>query len=164
MKKLNVEVEVLKLKEAIVVAENDNATEEEVSAALIIIDKLYKKIAPHHHKLKSKLETFNANKQLELELIYSNTDGDSVGVLTEEVTHTSVDMVGIHKDAQANVSATYSDPIYEQVFTPNVRAKKSEVIRLAQEGVLPNANQRVKTMTYYQTKLFDYKEPNKEDK
>lgn len=162
MKKLNVEVEVLKLKDAIVVAENENATENEVAAALLIIDKFNKKIAPHLNKLRNKLELINANKQQQLELVYSNTDGDSVGVLTEEVTHTSVDMVGIHKDAGANISVTYTDKVYEQVFKPNVRANKKEVIRLAQEGLLPNGNQRVKTVTYQQTKLFDYVESNKD--
>lgn len=162
MKKLNVEVEVLKLKDAIVVAENENATENEVAAALLIIDKFNKKIAPHLNKLRNKLELINANKQQQLELVYSNTEGDSVGVLTEEVTHTSVDMVGIHKDAGANISVTYTDKVYEQVFKPNVRANKKEVIRLAQEGLLPNGNQRVKTVTYQQTKLFDYVESNKD--
>lgn len=162
MKKLNVEVEVLKLKDAISVAENENATENEIAAALLIIDKFNKKITPHLNKLRDKLEVINHNKQQQLELVYSNSDGDSVGVLSEEISYTSVDMVGIHKDAGANISVTYTDKVYEQVFKPNVRANKKEVIRLAQEGVLPNASQRVKTVTYQQTKLFDYVEPNKD--
>ena len=164
MKKLNVEVEVLKLAEAIAVSEDANATEEQIGAALIVLDKFYKKLTPHYNKLKNSLETLNANKQMELELVYSNSDGDGVGILTDEITHTSVDMVGIHKDAQANISVSYSNDVYKQVFTPNVRAKKAEVIRLAQEGVLPNANQRVKTVTYLQTKMFDWKEPKTSDK
>lgn len=163
MTRKTIEVEVLKLKDAIIIAENDNATEEEVAAALIIIDKFNNKISKHKHKLSNKLMAINASKQMSLELVYSNPDGDGVGVLSEEVEHISVDMVGIHKDAQANISVTYSDEIYKQVFTPNVRAKKSEVIRLAQEGVLPNATQRVKKTTVEQIKLFDYKESSKSE-
>ena len=162
MKKLNVEVEVVKLNEAITIADNPTATENEVAAALIIVDKLANKLGTYKHRLSNRLMDINAKKQQQLELVYSNPNGDGVGVLTEEIEHISVDMVGIHKDAGANISVTYTDKVYEQVFTPNVRANKKEVIRLAQEGVLPNANQRVKKVTIEQIKLFDYKEPNKE--
>ena len=165
MSKINMEVEVLKLKDAIIVAEDTDATEEDVAAALITIDKFVKKISIYNAKLSNRLEAINNAKQQELELVYTNYDGDSIGVLTEEIEHVSVDMVGIHKDAQANIQVSYSDAIYEQLFKPNVRANKKDVIRLAEEGVLPNSNQRVKKVTYLQTKLFDYKakeEPNKE--
>lgn len=158
-----IEVEVLKLKDALAVSANENATDEEVRAAYLTLRGFFNKISEHYTKIKNRVEAIDAGKQMEMELVFSNSDGDSASVLTEEVTHSVVDMVGIHKDAQAQVTASYSDPIYEQVFKPMVRAKKADVIRLANEGVLPNANQRVKTVTYHQTKLFDYKEV-KEDK
>lgn len=164
MKKLNVEVEVKKLSEAVATSENENATEEEIAAALIVVNDFYKKLLIPYTKLKTQLETLNANKQMELELVYSNPEGDGIGILTDEITYTSVDMVGIHKDAQPQVTATYSDKIYEQIFTPNARASKKDVIRLAREGVLPNASKRVKDVTYYQTKMFDWKEPKNSDK
>lgn len=162
MKKLNVEVEVLKLKDAIVVMEDENASEESIAAALITIKGLADKLATYKHKLSSRLEVINASKQMQLELIYSNNEGDGIGVITEDVEHISVDMVGVHKDAQANISVTYSDKIYEQLFKPTIRANKKDVIRLADEGLLPNSNQRVRKGTIQQTKLFDYKEPSKD--
>ena len=162
MKKMNIDVEVLKLKDAIAVAGNQNATEEEIAGALITVNKFFAELGKHKHNLTTRLEVLNAAKQMQLELVYSNANGDGVGVLTEDIEHISVDMVGIHKDAQANISVTYSDKIYEQIFKPNVRADRKSVIKLAEEGVLPNATQRVRKGTIQQTKLFDYQEPNKE--
>jgi hypothetical protein len=160
--KFNMEVEVLKLKDAIVVASNTNATEQEVAGALITVNKFFKELSKHKYTLSNKLQEINNSKQMELELVYSNTNGDSLSVLSGTIEHTSVDMVGVHKDAQANISVTYSDKIYEQVFKPNVRASKKDIIKLAEEGLLPNASQRVKKISYQQTKLFDFVEPNKE--
>jgi hypothetical protein len=162
MKRFDINVEVLKLKDAIAVASNVNATESEVAGALITVDKFFKELSKHKYNLTNKLQEINAAKQMELELVYSNTNGDSLGILSETIEHTSVDMVGVHKDAQANISVTYSDKVYEQVFKPNVRASKKDIIKLAEEGLLPNASQRVKKISYQQTKLFDYVEPNKE--
>lgn len=162
MKRFNIDVEVLKLKDAIAVASNPKATEEEIAGALITVDKIFKELSKHKFTLTNKLQEINAAKQMELELVYSNTNGDSLGILSETIEHTSVDMVGIHKDAQANISVTYSDKVYEQVFKPNVRASKKDIIKLAEEGLLPNAPQRVKKFSYQQTKLFDYTTPNKE--
>lgn len=162
MERKVIDVDVLKLKEAIAVVEDDNATEEEVAAALIVVDKLANKLATYKHKLSDKIKNINASKQMELEIVYSNPEGDGVGVLSDTIEYVSVDMVGVHKDAGANISVTYSDTVYEQLFKPVVRCKKSEVIRLANEGVLPNASKRVKKMTVEQVKLFDYKEPDKD--
>lgn len=154
-------VDTVSLDNAIAIAVNENATADEVRAAYLIIKGVFNDLSTYYHNIRNRVEALSAGTQMSMEEIIMNTDGDCASVLTEEITHTSVDMVGIHKDAQAQVTASYSDPIYAQVFTPNVRAKKSEVIRLAQEGKLPNANQRVKTVTYQQTKLFDFVESNK---
>jgi hypothetical protein len=162
MKRFDINVEVLKLKDAIAVASNPNATEQEVAGALITVDKFFKELSKHKHTLSNKLQEINAAKQMELELVYYTTNGDGLGVLSETIEHTAVDMVGVHKDAQANISVTYSDKVYEQVFKPNVRASKKDIIKLAEEGLLPNASQRVKKISYQQTKLFDYVTPNKE--
>lgn len=159
MSRINIEVEVLKLKEAIAVSENVNASEDEVAAALIIINNFSTKLSTYKYQLDNKLKDINLSKRQPLELVYSNFNGDGVGVIVEEKTHTTVDMVGVHKDAQAVLNVVYSNDIYSQVFTPTVHANKSKVIQLAEKGLLPNANQRVKKVTVEQIKLFDYVKP-----
>lgn len=153
-----VNVELIKLSEALAIAKDDNATEEQIASALIVVNKVYRTLGATKSNLEDKIKAFNLAKQQQLELVYSNFD-EGVGVITEQREHHIVDMVGIHKDAKANISVTYSDTVYEQVFTPNVRANKKAVIKLAEEGVLPNASKRVKKVTVEQAKLFDFKEP-----
>lgn len=155
-----INVELLKLKDAIAVAEKGVASEEELAAAYLVIKKFGDKLSGYQYTLSDKLKSINLAKQQQMELVYSNTDSETT-ILTEEVTYTSVDMRGIHKDANAQIEVTYSNPIYNLLFTPVVKANRKQAIALAETGVLPNANKHVKKTTYWQTKLFDFKESDK---
>ena len=151
------EINTITLGEAMNIASDyKNATEEQLASARKALKVIYDKISIAFNLVGTELE-IRASQKMAQDTIFSyiSNDGTGTEVLTETVTVTSVDLAGIHKDAQATVTATYADPIYEQLFKPTIVGSKKEAIRLAKEGILPNASKRVKTTTITQTKLFD---------
>lgn len=151
------EIKNINLGEAMAIASNHtNATEEELASARKALKAVYDKISIAFNLVGTELEV-RASQKMAQDTIFSyiSDDGTGAEVLTETVTVTSVDFVGLHKDAQAVVTATYADPVYEQLFKPTIVGSKKDAIRLAKEGILPNASKRVKTATITQTKLFD---------
>lgn len=151
------EIDAIKLSEAMTIASDyKNATEELLASAHLTIRDYYNKISTALTLVDLELKDRIRKKQVQNTIFtYLAPDGEGAEVLTETVTHTSVDLAGIHKDAQAQVSASFSDPVYEELFTPTIRGSKAKAIQLAQEGRLPNATKRVKTTTITQVKLFD---------
>ena len=141
------------------IADDPNASEEDLASARIALNKIYSSCTEARNKIADRLEAINLAKQQQLDIRYSNFDGE-VNILVEHKEHHIVDMVGIHKDAQAIIEVKYSDKVYEQVFQPVVKASKKTVIKLAEEGVLPNASKRVKKVVVEQAKLFDFVEPS----
>lgn len=151
------EINTITLGEAMNIASDcKKATEEQLASARKTLKGIYDKISIAFNLVGTELE-IRASLKMAQDTIFSyiSNDGTGTDVITETVTVTSVDLAGIHKDAQAIVTATYADPIYEQLFKPTIVGSKKEAIRLAKEGVLPNASKRVKTATITQTKLFD---------
>lgn len=162
------EINNINLGEAMNIASDyKNATEEQLASARKTLKGIYDKISIAFNLVGTELEV-RASQKMAQDTIFSyiSNDGTGTEVLTESVTVTSVDLAGIHKDAQAVVSASYSDVVYAEMFRPTVVGSKKEAIRLAKEGRLPNASKRVKTSTITQTKLFDIvpKLEDKEDK
>lgn len=151
------EINTVTLGEAMNIASDyKNATEEQLASARKTLKGIYDKISIAFNLVGTELEVRTSQKMVQDTIFsYISEDGTGAEVLTETVTITSVDFVGLHKDAQAVVTATYADPIYEQLFKPTIVGSKKDAIRLAKEGVLPNASKRVKTATITQTKLFD---------
>ena len=162
------EINNINLGEAMNIASDyKNATDEQLASARNALRGIYEKISIAFDLVRSELETRAEQKKVQ-DTIFSwiSEDGTGVEVLTETITVTSVDLAGIHKDAQITVTAAYADPVYEEMFRPTAVGSKKEAIRLAKEGRLPNASKRVKDTTIIQTKLFDIvtKSENKEDK
>jgi hypothetical protein len=162
------EINNINLGEAMNIASDyKNATEEQLASARTALRGIYEKISIAFDLVRTELED-RAKQKMVQDTIFSwiSEDGTGTEVLTETITVTSVDLAGIHKDAQPVVSASYSDLVYAEMFRPTAVGSKKEAIRLANEGRLPNASKRVKTTTIVQTKLFDIvaKSENKEDK
>lgn len=162
------EINNINLGEAMNIASDyKNATDEQLASARNALKGIYDKISIAFNLVGTELET-RASQKMTQDTIFSyiSDDGTGVEVLTETVTVTSVDLAGIHKDAQPVVSASFSDVVYAEMFRPTAVGSKKEAIRLAKEGRLPNASKRVKDTTIIQTKLFDIvtKSDNKEDK
>lgn len=160
------EVEVLKLGEAFRIANDENATEEQVAAALIIMEKWFKEfktarecLTVRHNKNMLNHTLFS---QAGDEVLFSNFDGDGIGVITEERTVRVIDMVGIHQDAQPVITAKYSSPIYAEIFTPTARTTRKAVSKLYDEGRLPNGSKRVTDAKIIEQRMFDFKSPDKE--
>lgn len=151
------EINVITLGEAMNIASDyKNATEEQLASARKTLKGIYDKISIAFNLVGIELEARAEQKKIQDTIFsYISNDGTGVEVLTETITVTSVDLAGIHKDAQATVTAAYADPVYAEMFRPTVVGSKKEAIRLAKEGKLPNASKRVKTSTITQTKLFD---------
>ena len=151
------EINTITLGEAMNIASDyKNATDEQLASARKTLKGIYDKVSIAFNLVGAELEIRASQKMVQDTIFsYISDDGSGAEVLTETVTVTSVDFVGLHKDAQAVVTATYADPIYEQLFKPTIVGSKKDAIRLAKEGILPNASKRVKTATITQTKLFD---------
>lgn len=151
------EINNIKLGEAMVIVSNvSGASDIELAEAHKALLKVYNQIATAKAVIERERTDRTLRAQEENTIFkYLDTDGDGSGILTETVEHISVDLAGIHKDAQAQVTATYSDPVYEQLFRPTVIGSKAKAIKLAEEGKLPNASNRVVKTSVQQVKLFE---------
>ena len=159
------EINNIKLGEAMRIASNvSGASDIELAEAHKALLKVYNQIAT----AKAVIERERTDRTLRIQeentiFKYLDTDGDGSGILTETVEHTSVDLAGIHKDAQAQVTATYSDPVYADLFKPTIIGSKAKAIKLAEEGRLPNASKRVVKSSIQQVKLFEVVNKDKQD-
>lgn len=159
------EINNIKLGEAMRIASNvSGASDIELAEANKALSKVFNQIATAKVLIENERKDRIHRAQEENTIFkYLDTDGDGSSILTKTVEHTSVDLAGIHKDAQAQVTATYSDPVYELLFRPTVIGSKAKAIKLAEEGRLPNASKRVVKSTVQQVELFEIVNKDKQD-
>lgn len=162
MSKTVLNVDELKLKEALSIVDNlDKASEEDIAAAILIIDKRTRQFTEFHNMLANRLKDINEAKQTSLDLVYSNDSGDEVNVMCDEIETVSINMKQLRKNAEADVSVVYSDPVYEKIFKPSVSTTRKKVLDLAAAGELPDADKIIRKTKVSQTKLFDFTSKDK---
>ena len=115
-----------------------------------------KEITAMYNKLSSALESLPEGEQGTL--VFSTDTGDTTEILTEEVEVVKIDRKQLIADANPNVSVSYSDTAYDNIFSVKPTASKKKILAAESAGLLPNASSIVKRTYITQTKLFDYKE------
>lgn len=160
------EINNIKLSEAMRIASKvSNATDIELAEAIKTILEVYNKIATVKVLIERERHDRTLRAQEENTIFkYLDINGEGPCLLGKTVERVSVNLAGIRKDAQAQVTATYSNPVYEQLFRPTVIGSKAKAIKLAEEGKLPNASKHVVKSTEFQVTAFEIVNKNKEDK
>ena len=147
----------ISLRDALAVVNNlDKASPEAIASARQTISKKMKEIESMYRKLNATLEALPEGEQGTL--IFSNDAGDTTAVLTEEEEVISIDRKLLNQEAQPDVTVSYSDPVYADIYTVKPSASKKKILAAEANGTLPNASAVIKRTYITRTKLFDYKE------